>query len=93
MNSETEIVNMLFNVMLLLLFISSIRLNANPVIISSKDNNSCFEVTSTKGNSLYYHSEIFGTSATVTLRDVEAFKYYCTNDLILSTIIMQMVGQ
>ena len=33
----------------------------------------------TEGNPLYSHSELFGANAT--LNDVEAFKYYCINDL------------
>lgn len=63
---------------MLLILNGSIQLNAVPVI--------CSQVASdpSEGNLLYSHSEIFGTAAT--LKDVESFKYYCTNQLILSTI-------
>ena len=44
----------------------------------------CTQVFPTEGNSLYYHSEVFVTTAKP--KDVEAFKYYCTNDLIFSII-------
>ena len=52
----------------------------------------CFQVTSdpTDGNSLYSHSKIFGSAAT--LIDVEAFKYFCTINLVLSTINEEMVS-
>ena len=55
------------------------------------DRECSFEVSSypTAGNSLYSHSEIFGKTATPT--DVEAFKYFCTVNLTLSTIQNEMV--
>ena len=73
---------------------SFIQLNAIPVIIiSPMTNSSCSQVSSdpSEGNSLYSHSDIFGTAAT--LKDVEAFNYYCTNDLILSTINKELVSK
>ena len=48
-----------------------------PVIIN---NGGCTQVFPTKGNSLYSHSEIFG--AAIKPKDIDAFKYYCTNNLI-----------
>ena len=55
------------------------------------DRDCSFEVSSypTEGNSLYSHSEIFGNTATPT--DVEAFKYFCTVNLTLSTIPIEVV--
>ena len=46
----------------------------------------CVSVVSdpTEGNPLYSHSELFG--ATATPKDVEGFKYYCINDLMVSII-------
>ena len=38
----------------------------------------------TEGNPLYSHSELFGVTATP--KDVEAFKYHCINDLMVSII-------
>ena len=86
---NSPLIQVLFNTLMLLLLNSLIQLNANPVILPDSE---CSQVTSdsTKENSLYSHSEIFGTAAT--LKDVEAFKYYCTNDLIVSMINMEMVG-
>ena len=65
-------------------------MNACPIILSNSAS-ICSQVSAdpSEGNILYSHSEIFGTAAT--LQDVEAFKYYCTNDLILSTINIEMV--
>ena len=42
------------------------------------------DYNATGGNPLYSHSELFGAAATPT--DVEAFKYYCINDLIATII-------
>ena len=58
--------------------------------VTTTDN--CFQVSSnlTEGNSLYSHSEVFGSAAT--LKDVEAFKYFCTINLVLSTINEEMVS-
>ena len=74
---------------MLLILNRSLQLKAVPVIIS---NSNCSQVPSdpSEGNSLYSHSEIFGTAAM--LKDVEAFKYYCTNQLILSTINKELVS-
>ena len=43
----------------------------------------------TEGNPLYSHSELFGDTATP--KDVEAFKFYCTINLMMS-LIQQMVS-
>ena len=72
----------------MLLFLNSFTMvNAEIDMISN-----CSEITSqpTKGNSLYSHSEIFGSAAT--LKDAEAFKFYCTYCLIRSTIKEKMVS-
>ena len=52
----------------------------------------CFQVVSypTEGNPLYSHSEIFGNTATLT--DIETFKYFCTVNLMLSTIQNEVVS-
>ena len=44
----------------------------------------------TEGNPLYSHSELFG--ATATPKDVEGFKYYCINDLMVSIIREELVS-
>ena len=44
----------------------------------------------TEGNPLYSHFELLG--ATATPIDVEAFKYYCINDLIVSIIREKLVS-
>ena len=44
----------------------------------------------TEGNPLYSHSELFG--ATATPKDVEAFKYYCINGLMVSLIHKAIVS-
>ena len=83
---------LLCNFVMLLLLNSFIQLNAVPhIIISPEANSSCSQVAfnPSEDNSLYSHSQIFGTAAT--LKDTEAFKYYCTNDLILSTISRELV--
>lgn len=88
MNSQPTYV--LFNTAILLLLNSFIQLNASPVLLPNSAS-ICSQVSfdPSEDNSLYSHSVIFGTPAK--LQDVEAFKYYCTNDLILSTINMEMV--
>ena len=75
---------------MLLLLNRSLQLNAVPVISISNSNCSQRASEPSEGNSLYSHSEIFGTAAT--LKDVETFKYYCTNQLILSTINKELVS-
>ena len=88
MNSKP--VYVLFNTAMLLLLNNFIQLNASPVIFPNSTS-ICSQISTdtSEGKLLYSHSEIFGTAAK--LQDVEAFKYYCTNDLILSTINMEMV--
>ena len=82
---------------MLLLLDSFMLLNAEsaPIIITHSNvtvNKYCFQESSDpiEGNLLYSHSKVFGTTAT--LNDVEAFKYYCTNRLIVSTINTEMVS-
>jgi len=64
--------------------------NAAPVIdncnIPSLELSECRSVVAdpTEGNPLYSHSELFG--ATATPKDVEAFKYYCINNLMVTVI-------
>ena len=78
-----------FNFVALLSLNIFIQLNAAPTAVM--DYEKCFKVVShpTEGNLLYSHSEIFGKTATPT--DVEAFKYFCTVNLTLSTIQNKMV--
>jgi len=72
--------------------------NAAPVIdnfdcnIASLELSECASVVAnpTEGNPLYSHSELFG--ATATPKDVEAFKYYCINDLMTTIIHEQLVS-
>ena len=92
-----QLATILCNFAMLLQLDSFILLNAEPAptIITPSNitvNNNCSKEISnlTEGNSLYSHSKIFGTNAT--LNDVETFKYYCTNELIVSTIITEMVS-
>ena len=66
--------------MLMMLLGTSLLVNSQPNI----NIGGCTQVLQTEGNSLYYHSEVFETTARP--KDVEAFKYYCTNDLIISTV-------
>ena len=71
-----------FNNLLLMMLLST-----SSVLVNSQLNpniGGCTQVLPTEGNSLYYYSEVFETTARP--KDVEAFKYYCTNDLIFSTI-------
>ena len=73
---------------------NTILVNAAPVV----DNcnvpalSECASVVAdpTEGNPLYSHSELF--AATATPKDVEAFKYYCINDLMVSVISEQLVS-
>lgn len=68
-------------------FMLMVFLNSSSLLVNSQLNTNiggCTQVHPTEGNSLYYHSEVF--AATARPKDVEAFKYYCTNDLIFSTI-------
>ena len=67
--------------MLMLLSTSALLVNSQLNTIGGVR---CTQVLPTEGNSLYYHSEVFATTANP--KHVEAFKYYCTNDLIFSTI-------
>ena len=87
MNSQSA--TMFFNFVALLLLNIFIQLNAAPTAVM--DYEKCFQVAShpIEGNQLYSHSEIFGKTATPT--DVEAFKYFCTVNLTLSTIQNKMV--
>ena len=62
----------------MLMIILCLLANSQPII----NIGGCTQVSPTEGNSLYYHSEVFGSSTR--LKDVEAFKYYCINDLIFS---------
>ena len=44
----------------------------------------------TEGNPLFFHYELFG--ATATPSDVEGFKYYCINDLMVSIISEELIS-
>ena len=59
--------------------------------ISSPELPECASVVAdpTEGNPLYSHSELFG--ATTTPKDVEAFEYYCINNLTVSIIREQQL--
>ena len=74
--------NFLNNFMLMML------LSTSALLVNSQLNTNggvnCTQAFPTEGNSLYYHSEVF--AATAKPKDVEAFKYYCTNDLIFSKL-------
>ena len=87
-------VTVLCNLMVLLLLNCFIQMNAAYVIRISPINGIAycdgFIAKPTEGNLLYSHTQIFGNAATH--RDVEAFKYYCTNDLISSIINQEMVS-
>ena len=73
---------------------NTILVNAAPVV----DNcnvpalSECASIVAdpTEGNPLYSHSELF--AATAKPKDVEAFKYYCINDLMVSVISEQLVS-
>ena len=75
---------------------NTIFVNAVPVVAScnvpSPELSECASVAAdpTEGNPLYSHSELFGVTATP--KDVEAFKYYCINDLMVFVISDQLVS-
>ena len=63
----------------------------NAILVNALELSECGSVIAdpTEGNPLYSHSELFGDTATP--KDVEAFKYYCINDLMVSIISDQLV--
>ena len=69
------------NIMLMLLSTSGLLVNSQ---LNTNGGIKCTQVFPTEGNSIYHHSEVFATTANP--KHVEAFKYYCTNGLIFSTI-------
>ena len=68
---------------MLMMLLSTSVLFVNCQLKTSAGQN-CTQVLPTEGISLYYHSEVFATTAEP--KDVEAFKYYCTNKLIFSIV-------
>ena len=65
----------------------------NTTLVNALKLSECDSVVAdpTEGNPLYSHSELFGAAATP--KDVEAFKYYCINDLMVSMISDELVSQ
>ena len=65
----------------------------NTILVNALELSECDSAVAdpTEGNPLYSHSELFG--ATATPKDVEAFKYYCINDLMVSVISDELVSQ
>ena len=90
-----QLVTILCNFVMLLL-LKSFTLHAAPTPTTIPSNitiNNCSRENydPTEGNLLYSLSELFNNT-TATLKDVEAFKYYCINHLIVSTIKTEMVS-
>ena len=73
-----------------ILFVNAASATAN-CKLPSLELSECASVVAdpTEGNPLYSHSELFGANATP--KDVESFKYYCSNDLIVSIITEQQL--
>jgi len=90
-----QLVTILCNFVMLVL-LKSFTLHAAPTPTTIPSNvtvNNCSQENydPTEGNSLYSLSKLFNNTI-ATLKDVEAFKYYCINHLIVSTIKTEMVS-
>ena len=97
MTSQCIVTLLCYLALLMISLDNTILVNAAPVVANCNDPSlelsECASVVAdpTEDNPLYSHSELFGAAATP--KDVEAFKYYCINDLMVSIISEQIVSQ